>query len=209
MSSDAKKSAEEFKQSIEAKIRDLIAEFADGQISREQFHAVYERYNSRLQIANEALITGTPEAVEIAKGGPPTLAVKKASMGRALGVLIYHYGSGLILETLGEFEVAVSKLSPVLNELSRQAEADELMESRVERLEGRQWLFYHPGRFSAVVTQFLNEPSPMQTREIIRLHHDFEVANEGILKRDPVDSSKLAYPFLVFVQRKFGGTDRK
>jgi hypothetical protein len=205
MSSDARKKAEEFKEATEAKIRDLITEFTEGLISREQFHAVYERYNGRLQIANEALMTGIPEAVEIAKGGPPTVAVKSASMGRALGVLIYHYGSSLILETLGEFDVPVNKLSPVLNELSMQVDANEHVESRVERLEGRRWLLYNPGRYTVAVTLFLNEPSQMQTREIVRLHHDFEVANATSLKHESVDSNKLAYPFLVFVKKKFGG----
>ena len=51
------------------------------------------------------------------------------------------------------------------------------------------------GRYTTIVTLFQNEPSQEQVREIERLHHDFEVANEVHLSTPSVDSSRLAYPF--------------
>ena len=37
---------------------------------------------------------------------------------------------------------------------------------------------------------------------LVRLHHDFEVANDAFLSKGRGDANTLAYPFLVFVQQK-------
>ena len=204
MSSKARENAEAFKNLMEEKIRALIAEFAEGEISREQFHTLYERYSSRLSIANEALITGTPEAVEIAQVGPPTIAVRGALMGRTTGLLIYHHLNRTFIEALGEFNVSRTKLEPTLNEFSMMMEINKMVERRLTQQDGHNWLLYNPGRYTTVVVAFRNEPSPVQMREIARLHHDFEVANATPLQSKNVDSSKLAQPFIVFIKEKFG-----
>jgi len=205
MSTRGRESAEAFKTLMEEKIRALIGEFAEGQLSREQFHVLYERYSSRLSIATEALITNNPEAIEIAKGGPPTIAVRSASMGKALGMMIHHNNSSLTVETLGEFNVPVVKISPTLNEFSMYMEVDQLVEPRSEQLGDRQWLLFTPGKYTTVVTLFRNQPSQAQILEIRRLHHDFEIANADALKKNTFEGKKLAYPFMVFIQQKFGG----
>ena len=207
MPTDAQVRAENFKKMLEDKIRKLVVEFAEGQISREQFHALYERYSSRLMIANEALISGNPDVVEVAMGGPPTIAVKNASMGRAMGMIIYHHNSSLMIETLGEFDVPAERLVPTLSEFSLRIGSKQHVERHSERAEGRRWLLYNPGQHTTVVTLFLNEPSMMQMREIARLHHDFEMANETALRRASVDGSTLAYPFIAFVARKYGSPE--
>jgi hypothetical protein len=207
MPSDAHARAENFKKTLEDKIRKLIVEFTEGQISREQFHAVYERYSSRLMIANEALISGNPDVVEIAMGGPPTIAVKNASMGRALGMVIYHHGSGLMVETLGDFDIRPERLVPTLSDLSLRIGSKQHVERQTERADGRRWLLYNPGKHTIVVTLFLNEPSMMQMREIARLHHDFEMANEIALQHTSVDRDTLAYPFIGFIARRYGSPE--
>lgn len=204
MSADARSQAETFKASVEAKIKGIVSEFAEGKISREQFHVIYERYSAQLSIANQALASGNPDAVSIAQGGPPTIAVRDAFMGKAMGLLVYHNKSGMILETLGDFDVPVSKISPVLNDFSMMMEADELIDRRVEEIEDRHWLLYAAGRYSTVVTLFRNEPSQMQIRDIERLHHDFEQANRAAVSKETVDGQKLAYPFRGFVEQKYG-----
>lgn len=202
MNADARQQAETFKALIEEKIRTLVSEFAEGKISREQFHVIYERYNSRLAITQHALFTGTPEAVSIAQGGVPTIALKEAYTGKALGMVIYHHASGILLETLGEFDVAVQNIAPILNDFTRMIESKRLIDRRVEKLTEWRWLLYTPGRFTTVVTLFYHEPSNDQTREIERLHFDFEEANRAALAKESIDVTKLAYPFLVFIQQK-------
>jgi hypothetical protein len=202
MSNDSRSKAEAFKASVEEKIRNLIGEFAEGKLSREQFHVIYERYSSQLAIANQALITNTPEAVSIAQSGPATVAVRDALMGRALGLVIYHNRSGVTVETLGDFDVPVTRIAPILNDISAMMESKRLIDRRVEKVDGEKWLLFAAGRFTTVVTLFKHEPSPMQIRELERLHHDFEEANHTLLNKEQVDSTKLAYPFLIFLKQR-------
>ncbi len=193
MSVDAQQKAEEYKAVIEGKIQKIVAEFAEGKISREQFHVLYERYSGRLAIADHALLSGNPDAISIAQSGPPTIAVRSAYMGKAMGMLVYHTRSQCILETLGEFGVANEHYQMILN--------NPINERRSEKLDDRDWLLFVPGEFTVVVVLFHNEPSQMQIREIERLHRDFEQANRPVLVQSPVDPDRLAYPFLVFVKR--------
>lgn len=191
-----------FKEQIEGKIRNLIEEFADGRISREQFHVIYERYNAQLSIATQALMSGNPDAVSIAQGGPPTINIRDAHMGRAHGLMIYHNRSGTVLETLGDFDIPVSRIAPMLNNITALMEEGKFIERRVEKLAEKTWVALFAGDYTTAVTQFINQPSEMQNREIERLHHDFEEANRPQLSAEQVNADRLAYPFLVFIRKK-------
>jgi len=204
MSVDARQQAEAFRTATEGKIRQLVSEFADGKISREQFNVLYERYNGRLSIANHALLTGTPEAVSIAQGGPPTIAIRDATMGKAMGLMIYHNRSGTIVETLGDFDAPLDRVGRVLNDYSQMMADGQLIDRHIEKVDTRQWLLFVPGRFTTAVTMFHNEPAPLQIRELERMQHDFEEANRTALTRERVESHRLAYPFIGFVQKKYG-----
>lgn len=200
MTTDRDAQAMAFKATVEEKIQKLVAEFADGQISREQFHAIYARYSGQLSIANQALASGNPDAVSIAQGGPPTVAVRDALMGKAIGLLIYHHRSGTVLETLGNFEVPVTRISSILNDFTFILGSGKHLDHRIEKMDENQWLLFTPRKTTTIVTLFRHEPSQVQIREIERLHHDFENANSG-LDREAVDADQLAYPFLVFVKK--------
>ncbi len=200
--SDSRAKAQAFKETTEAKIRGLIEEFAEGKISREQFHVIYEKYNAQLEIASHALMTGNPDAVSIAQGGPPTIAIRDAYQGKALGLLIYHNRSGQVLETLGDFTVPVSAIAPALNDITRLMQDNKYIERRQQKIGEKQWLLFVGGDFTTVVTEFVHQPSEFQNKEIERLHHDFEEANRAGLDKEQVNTGKLAYPFLVFIRRK-------
>jgi hypothetical protein len=202
MESKARVAAETFKAEVQKKIHTLITEFAEGRISREQFNMIYMRYSSRLEIADQAMFSGNPDAIQIAQGGPPTIAVKEAFMGKAIGLGIYHNKSGTMVDTLGSFDVPVTLISPVLNDFSMMMESNKLIDRRVRKIGLEQWLLFAAGKFTTIVTLFHNEPSQVQIRELERLHHDFEEANQAFLKKESVDKNKLAYPFLSFVQQK-------
>lgn len=191
-----------FKEQLEEKIRGLIEEFALGKISREQFHVIYEKYNAQIEIAKHALASGNPDAVTIAQGGPPTIAIRDAYMGKAVGLLIYHNHSGKVLETLGEFNIPLPTLKPVLNQFTDAMVIGDFIERRTLKVGEKQWLVFSAGHDSTVVTLFLNQPSDMQNREIERLHHDFEEANRALLQKSDIDGKTLVMPFLVFVKKK-------
>jgi hypothetical protein len=81
-------------------------------------------------------------------------------------------------------------------------EEGKLIDRRTEKLENRRWLLYSVGTHTTVVVLFQNEPSPIQSREIERLLHDFEQANASFLTKEHVESHKLAYPFMAFIKQK-------
>lgn len=203
MTTSSRAKALAFKEEVEGKIRSLIEEFAEGKISREQFHVIYERYNAQLSIATHALLSGNPEAVSMASFGPPTLNIREAHMARALGLMIYHNRSGKALETLGDFSIDVKRISPILNDITAMMEAGKLIERRVEKLGEKSWVLFAAGDHTTVITEFSNQPSDQQNRELERLHHDFETANRAQVESDNVNTDRLAYPFLVFIKKKF------
>ncbi len=195
-----------FKTQTQEKIRKLIAEFAEGMVSREQFHVIYERYTSQLAMADMAAASRSPDAVMgMLSDMPATIAVREAHMGKAVGMTIYNNRSGTLLETLGDFDVSPEKLAPILNDFTMMMQSGKSVERETRKISAKQWLVFAGGTFTTVITLFRNEPSEAQCREIERLHRDFEEANRTFFMSNAVDSNKLAYPFMVFVQRKVRG----
>jgi hypothetical protein len=202
--SKKRKKAEAFKAKVESKIQNLIAEFSEGQISREQFNLLYDRYNGQLSIANEALAENDMRALNEVENSVPTIFVKEATAGKATGMAIYHHRSGQIIEALGDFDVPVAQLTPVLNEIVGKIEADEFIEPKSVHIEREHWVLFESRKYTTIITLFQNEPSALQIREMQRLHHDFEVANQRFLATDEVDTKSLGYPFLAIVQKSLG-----
>jgi hypothetical protein len=198
---DAHARMEQFRTQIQAKIMNSLVEFSDGKLSREQFHAIYQHYDSQLKMAEQALESGNAENIGAGQG--QTFAIRQAHMGKAIGLLIYHNKSGLLLDTLGQFDIPTERIAPILNDFSLMMDARVMVDRRVEKMAERQWLLLAAGRYTTIVTLFKNEPSQEQVREMERLHHDFEIANEVHLSASSVDASRLAYPFLVFIQRRY------
>jgi hypothetical protein len=184
---------------IKIKIDGLLSEFATGKLNRDQFHAVYEHYSQQLRLAEQALNSGElmPEL-----DSPATVAILEARMGKALGVVIYNNRTNTVVDTLGEVDVPSKRIAPILNDFSMMIEAGSAVEHRIEKVDATHWLLFVGGQHTTIVTLFRNEPSLHQAREMERLHRDFELANQHYFKGAQFDKNKLAYPFLVFIQRK-------
>ncbi|NDJ60701.1 MAG: hypothetical protein GYB67_06220 [Chloroflexi bacterium] len=191
---------EGFRAEVRDKIDALVAEFANGELSREQFHAIYEHYNSQLMLIQEKLDANADDSP--VQNAGQTIGIRQAHMGKAVGLMIYHNKSGQFVETLGQFDVPPQTIAPILNDFSLLMETRKLIDRRVVKIAERAWLLFAAGRYTTVVTLFHNEPSQQQSREIERLHHDFELANSTALTAGHIDSTRLAYPLLVFVQQK-------
>jgi hypothetical protein len=182
---------------IQTKIESLVQEFAEGAISREQFHAVYDRYASQLSLAEMAVQSMTPATIlDSVNGGESTIAVKEQHMGKAIGMRIYRRIGSTLLETLGTFEVPAEQTRRILSDFKGQSGDYE-----TRPIGPRQWLLIRAGRASTIITLFHNEPSQMQINVITRLHKDFEGANAAFFRDEAVDAGKLAYPFLSFIQQ--------
>lgn len=195
MSQDAR----ELQVTIRSKITDLIAEFGAGEISTQQFNILYERYNSQLELAIHA--EDEANAGQIEGGEFPTIAIRESTMGKAVGMGIYHHASGTMIETLGSFDVPAGAISPVLNQFSERLENNEYIEPLTQQFSNGIWVIFMAREYTTAVVVFRNEPSQRQIRQLERLLHDFEEANSQLLTRQDVDPTRLAKPFLGFVRK--------
>ncbi len=196
---------EAFRAEVQQKIQSLVQEFTQGKISREQFNILYARYNSQLEIAHEAIALRDSGALNEASEDLSTIAVRKATEGKAVGLAIYHHRSGTTIETLGNFDIAPGLITPVLNEFSMKLEERSYIEPLIKEAKNGLWLVFAARQYTTIVTVFRNEPAPVQVRELQRLHHDFEEANSRYLDANMVDPGQLASPFIAFVQKKLNG----
>lgn len=188
-----------FQADIQRKIRNLLTEFGEGKISNEQFNILYERFNNQLEMALQVLDGESPrsEGSDVS-----TIAIKKATTGKAVGLAVYHHKSGTIIETLGSFDLSPETISPTLNEFSKKLEERSFIEPVTRKLSSGTWVVFMARNFTTAIVMFKNEPAPAQIRELERLLHDFEEANHANLNKMNVDRETLAKPFIGFVLRK-------
>lgn len=198
MSKDQQR-AEMFKAEVSGKVEKLLDEFANGDISREQFEMIYERYSRQLAIAEDALDKGKPEDIQKAMNQIPTLALRAAIKGKALGMAIIHHRNLEILRTFGMFELDDNTLKPILDKFSHHVLAQQLPMTDLLKLYGNTWLVSCSMQQSTTLTIFRNEPSVKQLEELERRHQDFETANRNLLKMPDVNPDLLAYPVQMFV----------
>src|SRR5689334_3740138 len=170
MSANPRTKIEIFKTEVQNKIQGILREFSEGKLNRDQFQSIYQHYTDQLALVDQALAQGEMSSLTGVAGG--TIAIRQAHMGKAIGLVIYHNKSGVLVDTLGDFPVSPARIAPVLNDFSLMMEEGELIDRKVEKVADRQWLLYAAGKFTTVVTLFHNEPSQQQSREIERLHHD-------------------------------------
>lgn len=192
-----------FKTTVSDKIEKIVSEFAKGKISREQFQAIYERYDSQLQIAESALETGSLGQIYASRNVSSTIAVRDAHQGKALGLMIYHNKSESIIETLGNFDLPMIFIQPLLQQFTAAIAENKFVDHEIEKISDQQWVLYSPSRQSIIVTLFHNEPSEQQIHKIRNIHRDFEKANNAQLDKEEVDVDTLARPFTVFVQKSW------
>src|SRR5258706_3415925 len=179
---------------LQSKMRQLVEDFASGQINRTQFHGLYDRYQRQMtQIMRFNSVTS--------EGSEDTLHIKKRLTAKVLGFSIYNNQSGLPIETIGEFVVDTALLVPMLS--SYRAATREIFKAgmRSTVMENDQWLCFVPGHMTTLIALFSVEPAPIQLRTVERMHFDFEEANHAALESGEVDPSLLAYPFLGFVKQ--------
>lgn len=190
-----------FRESVQKKINNLLEEFAEGKLNREQFHVLYERYNSQMELADKA----SDESLNSIAADGGTLAIREKHMGKARGMIIFDAKTSSIVETLGAFTVNLAEVLPVINQFSEQVKAGKTVDRVVKQVSEKQWLLFDGGQYTSIVTLFQNEPSHYQTVVIQRMHKEFEEANHAIFEKGSRAADELVYPFLSFVTRTMRG----
>lgn len=176
------------------KLQSLLREYAGGKLNHEQFNQQYEYYAQQLESAQHSLDTGemmrvTPEEIAASFDLP------QAYIGDVQGMAIYQNHTGALIEKLGDFEVSVFAISPVLSDFVRMRKTGKSIAPRVEKLENRRWLLFTDLQITTVVTLFPAEPTPSQIREIEHMHQAFETIGRALLEKRQPDAQKTAHPF--------------
>lgn len=199
---------------LRVKMRKLADEFARGDINREQFHKIYEHYQSQLNLAASTLAQMGDQKVENIQSGE-TIMLRKQLTAIARAAVVYHHASGEMIETIGELGFPVDTLLPTLTAIAEQVKGGEghptkfaprgdtgapLPESQIVTV-GKDWALFVPGEFSTAVMIFSNEPVIRQIEIVENMHRDFEIANDAALRSGQTQAAKLVYPFLAFVRR--------
>lgn len=187
---------------IQQKMRRAVDEFAAGEISREQFHQIYEHYQSQLLMT--AQMMGEADSALPSQLAPgETIAIRRRWTAVAKAMAVFYPATGLLLETIGDFDIPVSRLTPVLHNLSDRTQEGIITGPQVVRF-GSEWVAFVPGKYSISIMLFSNEPAARQISIIENMHRDFETANQAALRSGRADASKLVYPFLSFVRKSVG-----
>lgn len=195
---------EAFKAEVQAKINNLLIEFAEGKLNREQFYAIYERYNGQIELVEKA-IQGTGDvSLEENQGG--TILLREKFMGKARGLMLFENKNGATIETLGVFNVDMAKVQPILHRFMMQVREGHTLERIAQQVGENQWLLFMAGDFTTVVTLFEHEPSRYQITVIQRMQQEFENGNKRLFQEGIFTASRLIYPFMSFVHRNLKAT---
>jgi hypothetical protein len=186
---------------LQAKLRQLVDDFANGVINRAQFHELYDRYHRLIERFAQLCADPADMATALGQDGEDTFTLKKRLTARVLGVSIYSNRSGLPIETLGDFAIDPALLVPMLSSFRDATREIFKAGMRSTAMENNQWLCFVPGNFTTLIALFSVEPSAVQLEAVNAMHHDFEDANRAALKEGNVDPATLAYPFLTFIRR--------
>jgi hypothetical protein len=198
-----------------AKMDKLVEDFANGNLNREQFHFIYQRYQTQINGVKAILTESDPSSWTDILDGEKTQHIRKRLMARATGMLIYHHQDGALLETLGEFSIDPARVSPLRDQLAEHAQQEQAAVPEksasqettathayphlTAEIPGSGWLFLARGDLATIVTAFTNEPTTDQQTTLMTLMRDFERANRVILQHPHVTIEQLAMPFEVFV----------
>lgn len=189
-----------FKDDVEQKIEILLDQFAGGEISREHFDVVYERYSRQLGIADQAIESGRLEQLNQVMNEIPTMVLNAAVRGMALGMSIVHHHSLSTIRRFGEFHMEKEKLNQLMDGIRRNQQGEVTNFSDIEKLVGNTWVVTCTLENTSLLTLFRNEPAAKQVQELERRHRDFESANRNILNQPEPDPEALVYPVELFVK---------
>lgn len=187
---------------IQQKMNNVVDEFAAGDLNREQFHKIYERYQQQIILATQ-LIAEADYSLNAELTPGETMVIRKELTAKSVAMAVYYHATGLMLETIGNFDVPVSHLSPILNNLSDRVQGCLGTEPQIRAINGK-YLLFTVGRFSTSIMVFSHEPAPRQISIIENMHHHFETANESALRSGHADARNLVYTFLALVRKSVG-----
>lgn len=187
---------------LRRKMSQVANEFAEGNLNRAQFYAIYARYNEQ-RIIVEQLVNRDPETdawKQVVRPGH-TSFLRQHFEARTLSLLIYPLGSPQPFVQYGKIFPKPKQVLPILKALPRLIKARGALGPAYKEVGDGRWLMLAPGHFTVSVVLFSLEPSAQQVTQIGDLHRDFERANIQALQAGRFQPERLVFP-----QRALFGT---
>ncbi|MCI0713068.1 MAG: hypothetical protein L0154_23130 [Chloroflexi bacterium] len=205
-----------FIEQTRTKMKQLVDDFASGKLNREQFHTLYDRYQSQINGVKLLIAENDPTMWINALDGDETLNIRKRLLAKATGMGIYLNKQVGLLNKLGKFNVDGIEVARVMQIFKEKIDKEgSPTEAEMPHLPTQMrypqmvietqkygWFFLAKGQFTTIITVFSKEPTQDQRETMIRLLRDFEIANATHLQKPHVTADDIAMPFKVFVQRE-------
>jgi hypothetical protein len=173
----------------------VAQEFADGNINRAQFNAIYNRYSEQRRII-EGILSHDPGSQawqQVARPGH-TGFLRQYYEAHLLFYGVYPLGVTDPILDHGTF-MEPEHCLPVLRGLpSLLEQRGALKPARRKIGEDGHWMVVVPGAFTVSLALFSLEPAERQFEQIADLHYDFERANIHVLTRGDFTPDRLVFP---------------
>jgi len=184
-----------FRDKVQAKVDQLVADFDAGSINRAQFRSLYAHYQQQIR-SIEHIIEAAPSSDDwkgsVAEGR--SIVIRREHSAKAVGYAIFENDSGMPISTLGKFEVDPALLVPMLASYRSAAREAFGAGTRSTEMEDGRWLGFVPGEFTTMMALLTSEPAGKQLQFLEQLHRQFEQANRRRLADPPVEASDLLFP---------------
>ena len=188
---------------LRRKTETLVEEYAQGEINRVQFNALYQRYNEQRAIIEklQERNPGSDAWRQVVNNRGQTGFLRAQLEAQPVSYSIYAAQQRAALMTGGT--VALEKLFPAETALMTIWSMPNLPRSGLGRkqLTGEYWLVMAVGRAAATLTVFSLEPSKTQAQLLRDLHLDFERANQMALERGWLAPERLVFPQRALFER--------
>jgi hypothetical protein len=189
-----------FRQKVQGKVDQLVADFDAGTINLAQFRSLYAHYQQQLRNI-EGIIEAAPSSDDwkkaVAEGR--SIVIRRQHGAKAVGYAIFENESGMPISTLGQFEVDPALLVPMLASYRSAAREAFGAGTRSTEMEDGRWLGFVPGEYTTMMALLTGEPAGKQLRFLEQLHQQFEQANRRRLADPPIEASDLVFPHEYFL----------
>ncbi len=177
---------------IRAKMEEVANEYANNEISRAQFNAIYSHYSEQRQLI-EKIIARNPDNdgwKQAARSGK-TEFLRQHFDARPLNYVVYLHRRHKPLIG-GGTRPDIQRITNLLRVLWRM----EKIRVGVARmaLDGPNWLVMTAGYYSVTFVTFHLEPSGDKANYVRDLHNDFERANRLFLQRGKINKALMVFP---------------
>lgn len=186
---------------LSQKMEKVAQEFQDGIINKDQFHAIYRRYNEQRDIV-ERILHRNPESEawqSVVRPGHTTF-LRDQYAAHILSYAIYYLENNEQIILHGNVRLPAAQLHPFLGKIRQVVTQGHKLGAAWRELKDRNWVVIIPGQLSVSVVIFSAQPAPVQLKKVEDAHRDFERANEKMLQRGDLKPESLVFPHRAIVE---------